>query len=158
MKTLQSLEKLRTAAKNMAKGSNLENHDECNLLLIIADEIQAEVDERFMALPLDADDMPIHCGDTVQSLYSRSGIRDVFAVNEYSAIARDEDDCLIDIGRLTLIHVKPRTLEDVLQDRINDVLHVMTSGIPLSLETALNDSFGEECADEIRELMKEGGE
>lgn len=37
---LESLEKLRTAARNMAKGSNLENHDECNLLLIIADEIR----------------------------------------------------------------------------------------------------------------------
>jgi len=45
---IESIEKLRTSARNMAKGSNLANHEECNLLLIIADEIEAEIAERYM--------------------------------------------------------------------------------------------------------------
>lgn len=51
MTSLESIEKLRTIARNMAKGSNLENHEECNLLLITADEIEREIAERYMELP-----------------------------------------------------------------------------------------------------------
>ena len=43
-----SIEKLRTAARNMAKGMNLEEHEECNLLLIIADEIEREIAEKYV--------------------------------------------------------------------------------------------------------------
>lgn len=42
---MESIEKLRTVARNMAKGMNLENHEECNLLLIIANEIEREIAE-----------------------------------------------------------------------------------------------------------------
>lgn len=41
-------------------GSNIGN---------IADAIQREIDERFIALPLDADGMPIHIGDNVWLSY-----------------------------------------------------------------------------------------
>lgn len=48
---IESIEKLRTFARNMAKGSYLVKHEECNLLLIIADEIEAEVESRYVLLP-----------------------------------------------------------------------------------------------------------
>lgn len=48
---MESIEKLRTFARNMAKGSYLVNHEECNLLLIIADEIEAEIERDYMKLP-----------------------------------------------------------------------------------------------------------
>lgn len=48
---MKSIDKLRTAARNMAKGRNLENHEECNLLLVIADEIEAEIGRDYMKLP-----------------------------------------------------------------------------------------------------------
>ena len=51
MSEIKALETLHTAARNMAKGRNLESHEECNLLLLIADEIEAEIAERFVELP-----------------------------------------------------------------------------------------------------------
>ena len=143
MSELNALEELRTAARNMAKGRNLENHEECNLFLIIADEIEAEIAERYMELPCDADGVPIRVGDELKGGFTVDYVSPhwVFAVGRG---AKHDGSCR---------HVKPRTLEDVLNDRINDVLSVMTSGIGIALETALNDSFGEECADEIREMM-----
>lgn len=51
MSEIKALGKLRAAARNMAKGRNLENHEECNLLLVIAGEIEAEIAERFVELP-----------------------------------------------------------------------------------------------------------
>ena len=47
---MESIEKLRTAARNMAKGMNLEEHEECNLLLVIADEIERERKQRINEL------------------------------------------------------------------------------------------------------------
>ena len=47
---MESIEKLRTAARNMAKGRNLEEHEECNLLLVIADEIERERKQRINEL------------------------------------------------------------------------------------------------------------
>ena len=50
-------------------------------------------------------------------------------------------------------HVEPRTIESVLQERIDDVLRVMAVGEVVSLEAILNDSFGKECADELRDMF-----
>lgn len=156
MSEIKALEKLRAAGRNMAKGRNLENHEESNLLLVIADEIQAEIDERFMALPLDADGVPIRVGDKLFNKNKPTDVCKVSAIagNGYIRICHDTAH----IHSSQCRHVKPDPLKELLNDRINDVLLVMTSGIGIALETALNDSFGEECADEIRELMKEGGE
>lgn len=60
---MDSVDKLRTAARNMAKGRNLENHEECNLFLIIADEIETELAANYYKLPLDADGIPTNVGD-----------------------------------------------------------------------------------------------
>lgn len=38
MSEIKALKKLRAAGRNMAKGRNLENHEECNLLFVIADD------------------------------------------------------------------------------------------------------------------------
>lgn len=125
----------------------------------IANEIEAEIAERFMELPVDADSVPIHMGETVYGKYLEGNpeftVRGFSFDLEYRQWNVQVGDAAWTSANL-LSHVKPRTLEDVLNDRINDVLSVMTSGIGIALETALNDSFGEECADEIRELM--GGE
>ncbi|MBQ6411165.1 MAG: hypothetical protein IJI16_04365, partial [Atopobiaceae bacterium] len=63
---MEGIEKLRTAARNMAKGRNLEEHEECNLLLVIADEIEREIAEKYMELPVDTDGVPIKPGDIMQ--------------------------------------------------------------------------------------------
>ena len=80
----------------------------------IADEIQAEVDERFMELPVDADGVPIRVGDTVEWLV-KNGDYEVVAVGELVALKLGEDGSFT-IAADALRHVKPRTLEDVLRD------------------------------------------
>lgn len=142
MAYIKALDKLRNLASK-ENGGYL--HDE---LKRIANLIQTEVDVYFMALPLDADDVPIHCGDKVRSIYSSSGIRDIFAVNEFSAIAQDKDGYLIDIGRRTLMHVNSRTLEEILADIANNIA-LQTDGKIHHWEAS---DFGDE-ADEIRELL-----
>ena len=79
------------------------------------DEIQAEVDERFMELPLDADGVPIRVGDLVTlnngEPFKVGGIRD--AGNQWHIFRYELHRWW---SPLDLHHVKPRTLEDVLED------------------------------------------
>lgn len=85
---MESIEKLRTAARNMAKGRNLEEHEECNLLLYIANEIEREIAEKYMELPVDADGVPIHEGDVIQFVNEQGGTGahvEVDAVSKYYA-------------------------------------------------------------------------
>lgn len=117
---IESIEKLRTSARNMAKGSNLVNYEECNLLLIIADEIEAEVDSRYMELPLDADGVPIRPCDLMAC---KEFDANDFDGKEY--VLAVSYDCWVDKEGLTYIpcntrHVKPRTVEDVLLDFLRE--------------------------------------
>ena len=81
----------------------------------IADEIQAEVDSRFMELPVDADGVPIRSGE---ELY----VKDTGEhVPDYCVYGVSRDYVFVWNGkRITAhfpyeyTHVKPRTLENVL--------------------------------------------
>ena len=154
MSGIKALDKLRMAARNMAKGRNLENHEECNLLLIIAGEIKAEIERDYMRLPVDADGVPIRVGDKLMtdnkdsSLYGRELF--VTAVSEhhihYQTLPYEGDGhyrtgCLANIR-----HVKPRTLEDVLQE---------LEGLRGYGNSTYEDvvTRASELADEIRELL-----
>ena len=155
MSEIKALDELREYAEQCCPA--YEDYDA--RMMEIADTIEAEIAERYMELPVDADSVPIHMGETVYGKYLEGNpeftVRGFSFDLEYGQWNVQVGDAAWTSANL-LSHVKPRTLEDVLNDRINDVLSVMTSGIGIALETALNDSFGEECADEIRELM--GGE
>jgi len=107
--TLESIEKLRTAARNMAKGRNLEHHEDCNLLLIIADEIEREISEKYLELPVDADGVPIHVGDCMSSV----GGSIYGKVTGISACVYIDGEL---VNGIQLSHVKSRTVEDVLRD------------------------------------------
>ena len=72
----------------------------------VANEIEREIAERYMELPVDADGVPIHVGDVLERGY----VVDYVAPNWCLATGRGAmyaDMCH---------HVKPRTLEDVLND------------------------------------------
>ena len=80
--------------------------------LLEDDESDLAVGEKCMALPLDADGVPIRDGDRVKVPNAGGGEYDVFAV------ARDY---WVDIDGFThkptqTVHVKPRTIEDVLEE------------------------------------------
>lgn len=115
---MESIEKLRTAARNMAKGRNLEHHEECNLLLLIADEIEAEIAERYMKLPVDADGVPIHEGDLMDS--NAFGVVEVegFIHGAVAFWIYDPQPAHVATSPANLLHHKPRTLENVLEDML----------------------------------------
>lgn len=89
---------------------------------VLADEIQAEVDERFMELPLDADGVPIRLEDELEYVgrvfaigpkvvFAKRG----FADGHYEVEAYSSDVCR---------HVKPRTMFDVLAEVENGELSI----------------------------------
>lgn len=109
----------------------------------IADEIQAEVDSRYMLLPFDADGVPIRPGDEVYRP-DDGEVRTVCAVGEKGFVAWNSFD-----GRYYThsadqwSHVKPRTVEDVLRD----------FGWECVNNCGADPNDIASCADEIRELL-----
>lgn len=103
-------------------------------------EIEREIAERYMELPVDADGVPIRCGDEVTADTLGNGKWSVFAV---------ASDYWVDVDGYThkpceTHHVKPRTIEDVLRDLVNGI-----DRVEFDVLTAIG-----EAADEIRELME----
>ena len=114
----------------------------------IANEIEAEIAERFMELPVDADSVPIHVGETVYGKYLEGNPE--FTVRGFS-FDLEHGQWSVQTSAATwtsanlLINVKPRTIEDVLADFAADV------------ENDRNDhETARKYADEIRELMEAG--
>ena len=117
MSKLESIEKLREL-RNAVKVAMADNPLwVCGIAKRIADEIQAEIDERFMELPVDADGVPIHVGDKLRGKYLNGNpIVEVIAI-DYSANGWriSENECSFSTPNL-YVHVKPRTVEDVLRE------------------------------------------
>ena len=81
-------------------------------LVCIADEIEAEISDRYIPLPLDADGVPIHIGDEVEDGTGGGSIT-------VRSLTYFDDCCDVNACGLSshlLRHVKPRTIEDVLRD------------------------------------------
>lgn len=156
MSEIGALEKLRTAARNMAKGRNLENYEECNLLLIIADEIEAEIAERYMLLPCDADGAPIHVGDVME--YENPNDEDkpftVIGVNNDGDVFHCLEDKRLVPTCISLAnclrHHSPRTVEDVLRDVWKEALDYAKSDMWRN-----PDEVFVERAEEIRAMFGE---
>ena len=124
--------------------------------MAIATEIQTEVDERFMELPVDADGVPIHVGDVMCS----AGIREkghkviASAIFEDGFVEYGSDNGLIGpLCQEDWVHVKPRTLEDVLRDVWKEALDYAKRDIWRN-----PDEVFAERADEIRELLGGDGD
>ena len=84
-------------------------------MMRIADEIQAELSERYMELPVDAHGVPIHVGDAIEY---PNGRRDVvrFITLGVSEPTLNEGGWMPS----RCYYVKPRTIEDVLRDCCNE--------------------------------------
>ena len=117
-------------------------------LLDIADEIEREVSERFMELPVDADGVPIHVGDEMR--FSDGEETTVMAVDDKGNVYHDGLPTIKAIpGAVSVAdcmrHVEPRTVEDVL----TDFAYCCEEGAddrPLDVRI-------DECAAELRGLM-----
>lgn len=161
MSTIKAIDKLRTAARNMAKGRNLENHEECNLLIIIADEIEAEVEERYMPLPLDADGVPIRVGDKLTFNMNDPGICTGYDWLKSDGkwmivVRRDWHNGCVFLAHDKAHHVKPSTLEDMLADFVNSSVRVgCKDGISSEMRLYADGAAIARCAEEIRAMFGE---
>lgn len=118
-----------------------------------ADEIQAEIDERFMELPVDADGVP-------WTLETESFVDDTGAKVMFSGL---QVDCK---GRWKILsncvwhdpslcrHIKP----DPLKELLTEMLDRNSDGIGYRDFNCDFNVFVGHYADKIRELMKEDGE
>lgn len=115
--------------------------------MAIAGSIEREIAERYMLLPVDADGVPIHVGDVMCS----AGIREkghkviVSAIFEDGFVEYGNYNGLIGpLRQEDWVHVKPRTIEDVLRDLVDGI-----GSVEFDALTAIG-----EAADEIRKLME----
>lgn len=111
----------------------------------IADAIEAEVAERFMELPVDADGIPIHVGDRLVRAVG-DGIVHIVAMLKFDGRYwwyESSNDCFSCDGSMH----KPRTVEDVLKEFAKRVLN---SGHQWGLDA---EETTAEYADELRGLI-----
>ena len=82
----------------------------------IADEIQDEIESRFMPMPLDADGVPIRVGDEMENGEYRGKVTDMSWDGHFWHVYHGS----IAIAPCDYTHVKPRTVEDVLLDFLRE--------------------------------------
>lgn len=113
----------------------------------LLDEIEAEISDRYMELPLDADGVPIHPGDTVYAVDGGWCIKDMplfLASNRLWAIGGRRPD--------ELTHAKPRTIEDVLDDYRRELVETWACTLDDEMTDA-EDEITARYADELHDLM-----
>ena len=143
MSEIKTLEDMRNTVKTIAADC-----DE-GWILGCLDAIEAEIAERFMELPLDADGVPIRIGDTVCEVDVRVPI-EVMSLTFYKDCV-DVNVCGMNPNMLR--HVKPRTLESILCDALADV-SCMGDGIVRTFKA--DEPYVVGLAAEIRELRGVG--
>ena len=151
MGSIDALERLRDELTKRGESDEMMGlylHDHEVAMQLIA-AVYCEVDERFMALPLDADGVPIRVGDKLEChANGKDGIFIVFAIGDKVAV-ENTDDSLTRVMHVARFchHFKPRTLEDVLCDFANDVAK---QGHQIGLT---GREISDKYAAEIRELL-----
>lgn len=122
----------------------------------IADEIEREISERYMELPVDADGEPIRVGETVYGKYMKGNheytVRGFVFDQDYGQWNVRVGDVMW-VNQNMLSHVDPRTLESILCDALAEV-SCMGDGIVRTFKP--DEPYVAELAAEIRELMEVG--
>ena len=130
MTKLESLDKLREICAKWRKMSVTPGRNSASdEVEVIADAIQAEIDSRYMLLPVDADGVPIRVGDELHGEHAKP-IRRVIAVGNGEYIC----DCQVVRHANLYHHVNPRTVEDVLREFAQDIRLESIEKSPLSDE------------------------
>ena len=126
MTKLESLEKLRDGISRMVTANHFTPEDEMKFKEI-ADAIQTEIDKRFMELPVDADGVPWTSMDSKFDAVVE-GVIELIMIAYSVKTGRWYllDDAKMAHAANLCRHVKPRTVEDVLQELLVDVKY----GVP----------------------------
>ena len=127
---MKSLEKLR-----MLEG--LSERD-AEVIMEIADEIEREISERYMLLPVDADGVPIRVGDMIER--DEDGFCVIGVAPKLCFV---QDGLIAPAKPMYYRHVKPRTLEFILEEFAANI-------------EAFDGNYVDAYAAEIRELLGVG--
>ena len=137
--------------------------EEDAVLAEMVEDVNDEVSERFLELPIDADGVPIHLGDYLKSEeydgrqfpcrglnveVCNSGKRWTVCLS-YDSYSGTSEYTPANRCR----HVKPRTIEDVLRDFAKEVNVRQSDFISIDGENAYLLAAINETADEIRGMM-----
>lgn len=151
---MESIDKLRNAGERIEEdfryGKNvLSAINVCNA---IADEIEREIAEKYMELPVDADGVPIHEGDVIQFVNEQGGTGahvEVDAVSKYYAYYGEGKH----FYKASMCrHVKPDPLKELLSELANDVCEASCTCQTTWSDSGL-DGIEERYAERIRELL-----
>ena len=163
MSEIKALEKMKAALESCR---HTEEHDPpfdtywitvdaCNAYI---KALEAEITERYMELPVDADGVPFKPGDMID-----------YEGNEFAVIGVSSEFVYIDVGRITndircrcaknYAHVKPSKLVDLFLGGVQRFVDVEVQGASCntSIELNVNEDalrvWVQDNADEIRELL-----
>ena len=173
MSEIKSLEKLRSRillkdifVRGERMSDNNEAYERANgYANKLADEIEAEIAEKYMELPVDADGVPIHVGDVMCSdgIHEKGHKVVVSAIFEDGFVEYGSENGLIGpLHQEDWVHVKPDPLKELLNDYLKErekiVRKIERSMITLGEGESEEDACDKLFAERIREMMKDGGE
>lgn len=113
----------------------------------IAEEIEQEIVERYIELPVDADGVPIHIGDTLEGAPGSKWDGERFEVGGMEVTASGWEVCDVEtcdsIAAGQTRHVKHLTIEDAISDALHDYATTSMS----------REEIAAKYAEEIRGMM-----
>lgn len=172
MSEIKSLEKLRSRIllKDIfVRGERMSDNDEAyeranGYANKLADEIEAEIAEKYMELPVDADGVSIHVGDVMCSagIHEKGHKVVVSAIFEDGFVEYGNENGLIGpLHQEDWVHVKPDPLKELLRDCVMRSMSVdrYMDGVPvLAVDSVQFDDWYSENVERLHDLIKEGGE
>ena len=147
--TLESVEKLREQLRDTFNKESVSMLEDGHALMLAADEIEREVSERYMELPVDADGVPIHLGDELDNI-NKSERYKVTSIGDNGYIRIYSDTGWIHSSKCR--HVKPDPVKELLCEFASDV-SCMGDGVKRSFSP--DEKCIVELADAIREAVGE---
>jgi len=123
-------------------------------------EIEREISERYMELPVDADGVPIRPREEVSTGMGDNGPighLEYWYPNHWVAVIEYKPGQFTRYDPAAIRHVKPRTIEDVLRDCVMQSMTVdrVVDGIPvLGIDETMFGDWIAENEDELRELLR----
>ena len=126
---LESLEKLRNGVGGKFTDEGHFATLRATKFLEYIDAIQAEVDERYMPLPVDAEGVPIRIGDEIEDEDCRRYVIQSIGEDGFVYVYDEHKNLMgLDAGSGLLRHVGMRTVEDVLGDVIDFCFNAKKQG------------------------------
>lgn len=142
MSEIKALDSLRKLASDFR--SDVYKRDEADYVLEIANEIEREISERYMPLPVDADGVPIHVGDELEGNYTVTFVSEHWVLSAGRG-RRNASRCR---------HIKPDPLKKLLHDACTNATRIRcVQGVGTDISIEVDETELASYAERIRELL-----